>query len=246
LIRLLKRLGTPLEKFKQVSIDLPAMKILAIFLIIFISNVASAQSVLGNWQQYINNTSFSDSPWRFQGDIIHRDHNLVGDLDQIIIRPGIQYVHAASKSSYLMGYAFFFIQDEGTPNNTILEHRLFQDVDFSHGVGRVNIHHRYRFEERFVESSPFAFRFRYALFVNIPLNKEKIEAGTVYIPIWNELFINAKGAPFDRNWLYAGIGYQLTDNFGMRFGAMNEFRNIKPKAQLLLSLHHKMHFGDIE
>ena len=123
---------------------------------------------------------------------------------------------------------------------------MFQDVDFSHGVGRVNIHHRYRFEERFVESSPFAFRFRYALFVNIPLNKEKIEAGTVYIPIWNELFINSKGAPFDRNWLYAGIGYQLTDNFGMRFGAMNEFRNIKPKAQLLLSLHHKMHFGDIE
>ena len=64
--------------------------------------------------------------------------------------------------------------------------------------------------------------------------------------IRNELFINSKGAPFDRNWLYAGIGYQLTDNFGMRFGAMNEFRNIKPKAQLLLSLHHKMHFGDIE
>tara|TARA_B110000037_G_C16934038_1_gene429862 strand:- start:69 stop:740 length:672 start_codon:yes stop_codon:yes gene_type:complete len=215
-------------------------------LFLIFSLTCFSQSKLGNWKQYMNNTKFGSGAWRLQFDLLHRDHNLFGDFDQIIIRPGIQYFHNESKSSYLAGYAFFFFQNEGDPNVSATEHRLFQDIDLRQGIGRLAIRHRYRFEERFVESQPFAFRLRYAVFVNIPLNHKEIQARTFYIPLWNEVFINAKGSPFDRDWLYAGLGYQIVENFGIQLGAMNQFQVSGPKAQLVFSLHHNMRFSDSE
>jgi hypothetical protein len=203
-----------------------------------------AQSLVGNWQQYMNNTQFGEGTWRFQFDVQHRDHNLLGDLDQIIIRPGIQYFHKPSKSSYLAGYAFFLFQNEGQPNVNVTENRLFQDIDLRHNVSRLSIRHRYRFEERFIENQPFAFRLRYAVFVNIPINRKEIVAKTFYIPLWNEVFINAQGIPFDRDWLYGGIGYQIMDNLGIQLGAMNQFQTSGPKAQVVFSIHHNMRFSD--
>ena len=69
-----------------------------------------------------------------------------------------------------MGYAFFVFQNEGNPNVTVTENRIFQDIDLRHSIGRVGIRHRYRFEERFVEAQPFAFRLRYAIFIIFPSN----------------------------------------------------------------------------
>ncbi|MEZ4721157.1 MAG: DUF2490 domain-containing protein [Flavobacteriales bacterium] len=216
------------------------VRILISLFLAFTVGISFGQSKLGNWQAYINNTRIGESQWHFQGDVQHRTHDLVADIDQIIIRPGIQYMHPESKSSYLLGYAFFIFQDEGKPNNTVTEHRIFQDIDLRQGIGRVAVRHRYRIEERFVNSNPFALRFRYSLFLNIPINKPKIEAKTLYVPIWNEVFINAKGAPFDRDWLFGGLGYQLTEDFALQFGAMNQFRTSGPKAQLILSMHHNI------
>ena len=219
------------------------IKHLAFLLIVFSALFSFGQSKMGNWQAYILNTKFGESPVRFQMDIQHRDHNLIGDLDQTIFRPGIQYFHAQSKSSYLMGYAFFVFQNEGNPNVTVTENRIFQDIDLRHSIGRVGIRHRYRFEERFVEAQPFAFRLRYAIFINIPIKHKSIVAKTLYIPIWNEVFINAKGTPFDRNWLYAGLGYRITDSFGVQLGLMDQFRVTGPKAQIVLSPHHDLSLG---
>lgn len=204
------------------------------------------QSKLGNWQSYNVNTKFGSSPIIFQMDVSHRDHNLLGDFDRIIVRPGVQYFHQPSRSSFLAGYAFYVFQNEGVPNVTLLENRFFQDIDFRHAVARLAIRHRYRFEERFVEASPFAFRIRYAVFVDIPINRKKIGPRTFYLPFWNEIFINVKGSPFDRDRLYGGLGYRFTDGFAIQLGALNQFRTTGPKAQLSLSLHHNLWFGQKE
>jgi hypothetical protein len=220
---------------------------LSVFIVLLTGSVFSqsnlSKNLLGSWEAYNVNAKFNQSPIRFQMDVQHRDHNIAGDLDQIIIRPGIQFFHEPSKSSYLIGYAFFLFQNEGEPNNPITENRIFQDIDLRHNISRLSIRHRYRFEERFVESRPFAFRFRYAVFVDIPLNKKKIEVKTWYIPLWNEIFIKASGIPFDRNWLYAGLGYRVTNNLGVQVGAMNQFMTAGPKAQLILSIHHNLALG---
>ncbi|MDC1222344.1 DUF2490 domain-containing protein, partial [Salibacteraceae bacterium] len=82
--------------------------------------------------------------------------------------------------------------------------------------------------------------------VNIPLNNKKLVAKTLYIPLWNEVFVNAMGTPFDRDWLYAGLGYQVMENFGIQIGAMNQFQVKGPKAQIVFSMHHNMRFSGSE
>ncbi|GAB5539142.1 MAG: hypothetical protein Salg2KO_12450 [Salibacteraceae bacterium] len=206
----------------------------------FCSLIGTAQ--VGNWQAYFLNVEFDESPWRVVFDAQHRDHNLFGDLDHIIVRPAVQYFHASTQSSYLAGYSFFLFQNPGDPNTSVLEHRLFQDVDLRQNLGRIVVRHRYRAEERFVENTPFSFRLRYAIFMDIPLNRKVIEAKTWYIPIWNEVFVNTDPIRLDRNWLYAGLGYQITDGFGIRAGAMNQFQTTTDKFQWVLSLHHNLRF----
>ncbi len=222
------------------------MKFFSILFLLLCSLTLSSQSKLGNWQQYINNTKFGAGTWRFQFDFLHRDHNLLGDLDLIIIRPGMQYFHQPSRSSYLIGYSFFLYQNEGKPDTSFTENRLFQDIDLRQEIGRIAIRHRYRIEERFIENQSFALRLRYAIFINIPLNHDRIVAQTFYIPIWNEVFVNAIGTPFDRDWLYAGLGYQVVENFGIQIGAMNQFQVKGPKAQIVFSMHHNMRFSGSE
>ena len=217
--------------------------LLALIIALLISGVSLAQNAVGNWQAYFLSARIDGSPWRFVFDAQHRDHGWFGDLDHIIIRPGIQYFHMPTKSSYMVGYSFFLFQNEGDTNNPTLEHRIFQDVDLRHTLGRLSLRHRYRAEERFVQNTPLAFRLRYAVFIDVPLNKKKIQANTWYIPIWNEVFINTNAVRFDRNWLYGGLGYQITDGFGIRLGAMNQFQTARDKLQVVLSLHHNMIFN---
>lgn len=200
-----------------------------------------SQSRIGNWQQYFNTAKIGNGDIRIQTDIQHRDHNLFGDLDQVILRSGLQYFHRASNLSGLAGYAYFIYQNEGEPNVTITEHRLHQDIDLHHKAGRIQVRHRYRFEERFVQNTPFAFRLRYATIVNVPINNKKMEPKTLYAAFWNEVFINTQGSAFDRDWLYAGLGYKVSDNLGFQIGAMNQFRESGPKAQIILGINHTMH-----
>ena len=51
---------------------------------------------------------------------------------------------------------------------TVNEHRIYQQFTTKQAVGKLNLSHRYRFEQRFVESD-FKMRFRYFLSLNYPL-----------------------------------------------------------------------------
>ena len=82
--------------------------------------------------------------------------------------------------------------------------------------------------------------------MNIPLNNKTIESKTLYLALYNEIFINGErniGADrtvplFDRNRLYGGIGYQLKTNLRMQLGFMNQSLETFGKNQLQFSLHH--------
>ena len=76
-------------------------------------------------------------------------------------------------------------------------------------------------EERFIEDD-FKMRFRYRLMVFVPLNKQKIETGTLYLGIYDELFINDKRSFFDRNRLYGGLGYQYASNIHFQVGLLRQ------------------------
>ena len=113
---------------------------------------------------------------------------------------------------------------------------------------RIFSNHRFRYEIRFVDNQDFRTRYRYSLFINIPLNKIKIEPKTLYLGFYNEVFINGqrkigngKTVPFfDRNRLYAALGYVLKKGLKTQFGIMRQTSNIFGKNQFQLSLHHTL------
>ncbi|GAB4375882.1 MAG: hypothetical protein Kow0075_02540 [Salibacteraceae bacterium] len=225
------------------------IRIASFFALLSLSSVLYAQKV-GNRLVYGSNTAIGEGRWRIHFDAQYRDHQLLGDLDQLIIRPGIQYLHLPSRSSYTIGYAYFVFQDMGEPNNTIFENRIWQDIDLRQAVSRVQIRHRYRFEERFIENRPFSFRMRYSLMLDIPLNKPTIEANTWYLSFFNEVFINHRVSSFDpvfdRDWLFGGFGYRLNEKMALQFGYMNQFTERGSKPQFILSFNHNLHIGKTE
>ena len=65
-------------------------------------------------------------------------------------------------------------------------------------------------------------RFRYRLMLFFPLNRPKIETGTMYLGVYDEIFINDKRNFFDRNRLYGGLGYQYADNLHFQVGVLRQ------------------------
>jgi hypothetical protein len=222
-----------------------------VLLFLNVPNLTKAQTdpdEMGAWYMYILSTQFKkDSLWGFQGDIQHRNFNILGDLQQLLLRGGITYMPKESPLKLTLGYAYISTGTQGDSNESIAENRFYQETSFPVKLGqRIFSLHRFRYEMRFVENQDFRTRYRYNLFINIPLNTLVIEPKTIYLSFYNELFINGerkigngKTVPFfDRNRLYGALGYVFIKGLKMQFGMMRQTSNSFGKNQLQLSLHH--------
>ena len=75
-------------------------------------------------------------------------------------------------AALVLAYIYNAIHANDYEKLTVEEHRIFQQFISKQNIGKINLSHRYRFEQRFVEND-FKMRFRYLLGINIPLqNKE--------------------------------------------------------------------------
>ena len=203
----------------------------------------------GAWYMYFFNASFGESVVGFQGDIQYRNWNLAGDLEQLLLRGGISYQPRESAARFTLGVAHITSGVMGESDATTMESRIYQEALLPHKpLERVFLTHRFRYEQRFVEDQDFRTRFRYALFMNIPLNQPALEKGSVYLALYNETFINGEretGAGrevelFDRNRTYLGAGYGLSDRLRIQAGWMKQTTDNWSKSQLQLSLHHRL------
>lgn len=94
--------------------------------------------------------------------------------------------------------------------------------------------HRYRFEQRFI-GDDFRLRFRYFLSINIALNHKEIIDKTLYLSAYNEIFINKDDNIFDRNRIYAALGYRFSKNIRIELGYMNQFLPESNRDQIMIS-----------
>jgi hypothetical protein len=139
--------------------------------------------------------------------------------------------------SVLQGYVYswnpiYGKQPASYVNN---EHRIFEQVVYKHQIGRLNISHRGRLEQRFVEVHQnnngevidkgydlFLNRVRYRLMINIPLNHAKMDPKTIYASFYDEAFLefgsNVIYHKPDQNRLFTGLGYQVNKQFGIQGG----------------------------
>jgi hypothetical protein len=201
---------------------------------------------LGAWYMYFFNTTFKESQWGIQGDIQYRNWNLGGDLEQLLLRGGLTFKPQNTDIKFTLGYGNVTSGVYGNSNSTSSESRIYQEALFPVKFGnRFYTKHRFRFEQRFVENQDFRTRYRYNLFLNIPLNKSTMDKNTIYLALYNELFINGQRdigdektvEIFDRNRLYGAMGYVIKKGFNIQLGVMNQATDNWTKKQLQLSLH---------
>ena len=205
-------------------------KLLIILFLINILSVKSQENGMGNWLIYFGNKDLN-STLNWHHEIQHRNYNLFGELEQLLIRTGLGY-DVNENNNILLGYGFIDSRNRVIETNEISkvnEHRIYQQFISKQAIGKLKIQHRYRFEQRFIEDD-FKLRYRYFLSLKIPLQKTNKK---YYISAYNELFINATGEnTFDRNRIYGGLGYALNSNINLELGYMNQIFNTSSRDQI--------------
>jgi hypothetical protein len=186
--------------------------------------ISTAQSSdFGNWLIYIGNKKVN-SKWNIHNEVQYRNYDAIGDLEQLLLRTGLGYNLSENNHNLLLGYGYILSQNyiADTQNKMdVNEHRIFQQFTSKQNVGIVSLSHRYRFEQRFVESD-FKMRFRYFLAFKVPIIKTETSPSKLYLSAYNEVFLNTESDVFDRNRVYGGLGFQLNNNVRIEAGYMSQ------------------------
>ena len=217
---------------------------LSFLLVLFITASVNAQNGdMGNWFLYFGNQKINNK-WNWHNEVQYRNYNFAGDLEQLLLRTGIGYNLSENNNNVLLGYAYVhsepYITGTDEKSNTN-EHRIFQQFITKEKFGRVNIQHRYRFEQRFIEDD-FKMRARYFLSLNVPINKKEMEKNAIYASVYNEIFINTKPSYFDRDRIYGGLGYCFNKNFKVEAGVMTQILSNSSRTQFQIMFFNSLPF----
>jgi len=194
------------------------------FFILFVFGIlfSNSQEDTGNWIMYFGTNKISDK-LSIHSELQYRNHTISPtNIEQLLLRTGLNY-HIKPHASATIGYAHIgnhaYKSNRKSPE--VEEHRIWQQFLTTNKIGRIKFEHRYRIEERFIEKD-FKTRFRYRIMLFYPLNRKLLETGTIYLGIYNELFINGEKTFFDRNRLYGGIGYKYSQNIEFQIGLLRQ------------------------
>ncbi|NEN23235.1 DUF2490 domain-containing protein [Cryomorpha ignava] len=209
------------------------MKISLIIVLLFPLAIFGQKSDFGNWLIYFGDKKINQR-LNWHHEVQYRNFNFIGDTDQLLLRTGVGYNLTENNNNIHLGYAFIYSEPyiTNTEDKTNFnENRIYQQFITRQSFGRLNMLHRYRFEQRFFNED-FRLRLRYFLSFNIALNKKFVEDKTVYLSAYNEIFVNTEQNYFDRNRLYGGIGYRFSSRFRSEIGVMNQTTNNVSRNQL--------------
>ena len=160
---------------------------------------------------------------------------------QSLLRLGIEYV-INPKISVMVGYGWIKTFPYGTQPvlHDFNEHRVFEQVNLKDKLGRFELQHRYRIEQRFIEQYAknssgevvqvdpvFRNRIRYRATVMVPLSRKEMTDNTLFLNVNDELFVGigegiAKN-PIDQNRFIAALGWRFNALTNVQGGYLNQF-----------------------
>jgi hypothetical protein len=221
-----------------------AQRLLLLIALAFTQNLATAQpSDFGNWIVYFGNQKINDK-WNIQSDFQYRDYRFLGQRNQFLARAGLGYNLKPQNHNLLLGYAYIATDayDEFDNNtSTKIEHRIYQQYLYKNKIGANSLTHRFRLEERFFPNE-FGLRARYFISLQKPLGSKTIAKGNTYLSAYNELFVDINDPKFDRNRLYGGLGYGITESLRIETGYMIQAQKNITRGQLQLIIVNNLPF----
>lgn len=165
---------------------------------------------------------------------------LIQNMAQIYLRFGMSYI--INKNLEITGgiatpfyWATPEYKNQEKPYDKVVnQFRFWQQALFIQSVGRAKVYHQIRTEQRWRRDnyvgSPFelTWRWRYKIATYIPINSAKLQQGTYFASLYNELFIQTGKPvirnPFEDNRTFVGIGYILNEKVQFQAGYAKSFQ----------------------
>lgn len=192
------------------------------------------------WVMYFGNHKLSEH-WGIHTEYQWRRADMFNDWQQSLLRLGVDY-YSKQNAQYTLGYGWiksFQYGDQPIAHN-LNEHRIWEQFVIKNKVGRVDISHRYRLEQRFIENwvkdanavyaqDGFVFRqrVRYRFMATVPLSRKEMKDNTLFLAVYDEPFLGfGKGIGkniLDQNRLYGAIGWRFNKDFNVQLGYLNQY-----------------------
>lgn len=176
--------------------------------------------------------------WSLVLDATIRRSGPVDEAQATMARGGLSYDLAANASvalgvSWSRNYPYGALPIAYTTD----ERRVWEQLVLSHSLGRLDVSHRYRLEQRFrgrrsdpdvdhIDRWERSSRFRYRIRGRYPIVGKGKAPGEAYLSATNEVFIswgrNVKMNIFNQNRAALAVGYHLSPNWRAELGFLEQ------------------------
>jgi len=113
-------------------------------------------SSFNTWWSNINKYNLNEN-WYLTSELHFRRANGINNWQQFILRPALNY-KLNSTVDLTVGYSYIRSYPYGNQPIAIMtpENNVWEQVTLKHKSGKLNISHRYRFEQRFIGNTIFS------------------------------------------------------------------------------------------
>ena len=211
-----------------------------------------------NWFTYFGQYKLSKN-WGIHTDVQFRMDEKVQSAKQNLVRAGlIRYL--APSLNLTAGYAYINTQGtlqnlSGTFNFYATEHRIWEQFIYNHKPANLNLTHRFRLEQRFVEKfrnaphdgikSEYVYgnRVRYFNRTIFDLTKSPEAQNVFYFALQDEVFLNVASPDINKNTLdqnrfLAAIGVFHDKKTRLELGYMNQLSNPQNGPNVMNHIFH--------
>ncbi len=214
----------------------------------------------GVWLGFYTKYHFNDK-WAYYGEYHVRMREGVDEMAQIYLRLGATY-KIARYLDFTVGFVnpYYWAPDPEVPNidKVVPQYRAWEQAVLATPFDHIKVLHQLRLEQRyrrdFEKGSPFKLthRFRYKLTAYIPLNHKDFGPHTLFLALYEEIFIQAgKTVVYNHledNRAFIGLGYNLSPALQIQAGYMNSFRHdgapfrYESRNVIRFSVYHHLDF----
>ncbi|WP_258098031.1 DUF2490 domain-containing protein [Marinoscillum pacificum] len=193
------------------------------------------------WYLLLINHKLNDQ-WNLGSEIHMRYDDWMNSEAQFLFRP---YIDFNTKSNpnvvYTFGYTYVKTYPYGDYPLPIgkPENNVWEQITLKHQVNQLKIQHRYRLEQRWqrdisyndaqnqyeLDGTSFSGRFRYRLTMT------QLLSDTYFVNVFDELWIRGsnQSLQYDRNWLYVGLGANLSSNYSIQLAYLHQYAQNNPE-----------------